>query len=183
MTARGVSPASSRASDTPRAVTLAYASSDENRIVAAALQAMWREALPEVEVTLENREFRVMLSQMREGSFEGLARASWIADYDDVAQFLAILTSGHPANNAGFADSRFDTLVAAAAYTESAERRATTLRAAESILREQVPVIPLYHFVSKHLVANRVRGWRDNALDLHYSRYLSLAGAGDGGQR
>lgn len=168
---------------TPRAVTLAYATSDENRVVAAALQAMWREALPDVEVTLENREFRVMLSQMREGSFEGLARASWIADYDDVTQFLTILTSGHPANNAGFADSRFDTLVDAAAYTESAERRATTLRAAESILREQVPVIPLYHFVSKHLVAARVTGWQDNALDLHYSRYLSLAGAGAGGQR
>ncbi|MEM6808517.1 MAG: peptide ABC transporter substrate-binding protein [Pseudomonadota bacterium] len=165
--------------DTPQAITLAYATSDENRVVAAALQAMWREALPNVNVTLENREFRVLLAQRRAGDFEGLMRASWIADFDDAAQFLDILRSGHPANGSGFTDTRFDTLMDAAGYTDSAERRADTLRAAEAILADQVPVIPLYHFVSKHAVAPRVTGWRDNLLDLHYSRYLELTGAGD----
>lgn len=171
------------AGDAQQGITLAYATSDENRVVAAALQAMWREALPNVAVTLENREFRVLLAQRRAGDFEGLMRASWIADFDDASQFLDILRSGHPANGAGFADSRFDTLIDAAGYTESPGRRADALRAAESILREQVPVIPLYHFVSKHAVAGRVAGWRDNPLDLHYSRYLDLAGAGNEGRR
>ncbi|MEL7372867.1 MAG: peptide ABC transporter substrate-binding protein [Pseudomonadota bacterium] len=167
------------AGDTPQAITVAYATSDENRVVAAALQAMWREALPNVSVTLENREFRVLLAQRRAGDFEGLMRASWIADFDDAAQFLDILRSGHPANGSGFADTRFDTLMDAAGYTDSAERRADTLRAAEAIIADQVPVIPLYHFVSKHAVAPRVTGWRDNLLDVHYSRYLELTGAGD----
>ena len=128
-------------------------------------------------------QLRVMLSQTRAGNFDGLVRASWIADYDDVAQFLTIMTAGHPANAAGFADSRFDALVAASALTESPARRETTLQAAEAILRDQVPVVPLYHFVSKHLVALRVGVWRDNPLDLHYSRYLDLAGPGDDGSR
>ncbi|MEO0346216.1 MAG: peptide ABC transporter substrate-binding protein [Pseudomonadota bacterium] len=167
------------AGDTPHTITVAYATSDENRVVAAALQAMWREALPNVSVTLENREFRVLLAQRRAGDFEGLMRASWIADFDDAAQFLDILRSGHPANGSGFADTRFDTLMDAAGYTDSPERRADTLRAAEAIVADQVPVIPLYHFVSKHAVAPRVTGWRDNLLDLHYSRYLELTGAGD----
>ncbi|MEO1596646.1 MAG: peptide ABC transporter substrate-binding protein [Pseudomonadota bacterium] len=171
------------AGDQQQAVTVAYATSDENRVVAAALQAMWREALPNVEVTLENREFRVLLAQRRAGDFEGLMRASWIADFDDAAQFLDILRSGHPANGAGFSDARFDTLMDAAGYTDSSERRADALRAAEAILADRVPVIPLYHFVSKHAVAPRVAGWRDNLLDLHYSRYLDLTGAGDEGRR
>lgn len=167
------------AGNTPQAITVAYATSDENRVVAAALQAMWREALPNISVTLENREFRVLLAQRRAGDFEGLMRASWIADFDDAAQFLDILRSDHPANGSGFSDARFDTLMDAAGYTDSPERRADTLRAAEAILLDQVPVIPLYHFVSKHAVAPRVSGWRDNLLDLHYSRYLELTGAGD----
>ena len=175
--------AKSLAGNTPEAITVAYATSDENRVVAAALQAMWREALPNVTVTLENREFRVLLAQRRAGDFEGLMRASRIADFDDAAQFLDILRSGHPANGAGFSDTRFDTLMDAAGYTDSPERRADTLRAAEAILADQVPVIPLYHFVAKHAVAPRVTGWRDNLLDLHYSRYLDLTGAGDEGRR
>ena len=68
-----------------------------------------------------------------------------------------------------------DALIDAAGYTDSARQRAATLRAAEALLAEQVPVIPLYHMVSKHLVAPRVRGWQDNVLDLHYSRYLALS--------
>jgi len=35
-------------------------------------------------------------------------------------------------------------------------------------------VIPLYFYVSKHLVRPEVRGWGDNVLDYHYSQHLSL---------
>ena len=38
-----------------------------------------------------------------------------------------------------------------------------------------IPVIPLYFYVSKHLVSPRVRGWGDNVLDYHYSQHLSIA--------
>jgi hypothetical protein len=37
------------------------------------------------------------------------------------------------------------------------------------------PVMPIYFYVSKHLVSPRVRGWGDNVLDYHYSQYLSFA--------
>jgi hypothetical protein len=50
-----------------------------------------------------------------------------------------------------------------------------TLRAMEREIAFNAPVIPLHYFVSKHLLHPRVAGWQDNPLDLHYSRYLSLA--------
>jgi ABC-type oligopeptide transport system substrate-binding subunit len=37
------------------------------------------------------------------------------------------------------------------------------------------PVIPLYFYVSKHLVRPEVGGWGDNVLDYHYSQHLSLS--------
>lgn len=168
--------------DTPLTIELHYATSDENRRLAAALQSMWQAALPGLAVSLYNKEFRVLLAENRRGDLDGVFRASWIADYNDPAHFLGLLGSDSPANATGFADSRFDALLAAAAVSEQSARRHELLRSAEALMLEQHPVLPLYFFVSKHLVSDRVRGWRDNPLDLHYSRYLSLADtAAEGG--
>jgi ABC-type oligopeptide transport system substrate-binding subunit len=49
------------------------------------------------------------------------------------------------------------------------------LEEAERVLLSEHPVIPLYFYVSKHLVNPRVQGWGDNVLDYHYSQHLSLA--------
>ena len=36
------------------------------------------------------------------------------------------------------------------------------------------PVVPLYFYVNKHLVAPRVRGWYDNVMNVVYSKDLEL---------
>ena len=61
----------------------------------------------------------------------------------------------------------------AAAQVDPARRR-LYLEEAERVMLADHPVIPLYVFVSKHLVRPEVRGWGDNVLDYHYSRHLSL---------
>ena len=38
-------------------------------------------------------------------------------------------------------------------------------------------VIPLYFYVSKHLVKPEVEGWQDNTLNYHYSQHLSFGAA------
>jgi len=45
------------------------------------------------------------------------------------------------------------------------------------VLLADHPVIPLYFYVSKHLVSPDVIGWEDNVLNYHYSQHLSLASA------
>jgi oligopeptide transport system substrate-binding protein len=37
-----------------------------------------------------------------------------------------------------------------------------------------MPVIPLYYYVSRHLVRPGVSGYEDNLRDIHLSRYLRL---------
>jgi oligopeptide transport system substrate-binding protein len=56
-------------------------------------------------------------------------------------------------------------------------RRRLFLEEAERALLADHPVVPLYFYVSKHLVRPEVRGWEDNVLDYHYSQHLSLDAA------
>ncbi len=157
----------------PLAFTLRYNTSDENRRIAAALQSMWRETLG-AEVELANQEFRVMIAENQRGDVPGLFRGSWIADYDDPGNFLEIFTSGHSANQFGYANPAYDSLIAAAMRERGEEERASLFANAERLLLSDLPAIPVYFYVSKHLVHPRVGGWVANPLDFHLSRHLRL---------
>jgi ABC-type oligopeptide transport system substrate-binding subunit len=78
-----------------------------------------------------------------------------------------------PANYAGYNNERFDTIMVKASTVNSSAERAQLLREAENVLVEDVPVIPLYFYVSKHLVRREVFGWTSNILDIHESQYLA----------
>ena len=54
------------------------------------------------------------------------------------------------------------------------QKRRALLEEAESVLLADHAVIPIYYYVSKHLVAPNIRGWQDNVLDYHYSQHLSI---------
>ena len=70
---------------------------------------------------------------------------------------------------------RYDVALAMAAISTDG-KRATFLAAAERQLLQDVPLIPLFFYVSKHLVAPRVAGWYDNVMNVTYSKDLSLKG-------
>ncbi len=54
--------------------------------------------------------------------------------------------------------------------------RLQQLQQAESRLLEFMPVIPLYYYVSRHLVKPEIAAYQDNIRDIHLSRYLRAAG-------
>ena len=54
----------------------------------------------------------------------------------------------------------------------AARRAGGEAHAAEAVALEDVPIAPLYFFVSKHLVPPAVTGFESNALDRHPSRYF-----------
>ncbi len=142
--------------------------------IAVAIQSMWREALG-VQTTLVNTELKVHLAQIRAGGQTQVFRASWVGDYADPQTFAALLTSGNPANLTGYANPDYDALLDKAAATTDQSRRLSLLQEAEQVMLNDMPVMPIYVYVSKHLVRPRVRGWTDNALDVHLSRHLALA--------
>ena len=160
--------------DNPAEIELRYNTSDTQQRVALAIQSMWRDVLG-VETTLVNEEFQVLLANMREAEVTQVFRSSWIGDYNDAHTFLSILQSGSPSNMPRYASAEFDSLMERAAQQVDPDRRRLFLEEAERVLLSDHPVIPIYFYVSKHLVSPQVRGWGDNILDYHYSQHLSLA--------
>jgi oligopeptide transport system substrate-binding protein len=134
---------------------------------------MWRDSLG-VQTTLINEEFQVLLSNVQAMAVTEVFRLSWSGDYNDAHAFLQVLQSNASSNLAGYRSEEFDRLMQQAAEQTDAGRRRLYLEEAERVLLADHPVIPLYFYVSKHLVSPEVGGWGDNVLDYHYSQHLSL---------
>lgn len=160
----------------PLQMELRYNSSATQQRIALAIQAMWRDVLG-FEATLISEEFQVLLANIRDGEVTQAFRGSWIGDYNDATTFLNLMHGDNPANVTGYRSDVFDSLVQRAAEQTDLSRRRLFLEEAERVLLADHAAIPLYFYVSKHLVRPEVRGWQDNVLDYHYSQHLSLDAA------
>ena len=158
----------------PLKVELRYNTSDTNKKIAVAVQSMWHGVLG-VQTTLINEEFQVLLSNMRDAEVTQVFRSSWMGDYNDAFTFLSVLQAGSAANMPRYENDEYESLLERAANQIDAGRRRLYLEEAERVMLADHPVIPVYFYVSKHLVSPTVSGWGDNVLDYHYSQHLSLS--------
>ncbi|SFF58449.1 oligopeptide transport system substrate-binding protein [Fontimonas thermophila] len=157
----------------PLETEIRYNTHDGHRRVATVVAAMWKQTLG-VRTRLVNEEFKVFLHHRRLRRDTQVYRAAWMADFNDPLSFLGILHTAHGKNDTGWRNARYDDLLDQAALLTDTTVRAQKLRQAERIVLDEVPAIPLYFYVSKHLVSPRVQGWTDHLLDYHYSKDLRL---------
>jgi oligopeptide transport system substrate-binding protein len=139
--------------------------------MALAIQSIWKQSLG-AEVTLVNEEFKVLISNIKQMEVTESFRLSWIGDYFDPNTFLELMETGNPQNLTGYSNPRFDKLMSRAASETNSIKRMAILRDAESLMLSDHPVIPLYYYVSKHLVRNEIRGWTNTLVDFHPTRSL-----------
>ncbi len=157
----------------PLVLELRYNTSQLHRRMAVTVSAMWKQVLG-VATELVNEEWKVFVNNRKMGVVTEIFRGGWIADYGDPSSFLDLFISGSALNTTFYADSKFDQILASTNRVTGLERM-ERLHKAESVLMQDMPVIPLYYYVSRHLVSTRVTGFADNVRDIHLSRYLGLA--------
>lgn len=155
----------------PLEIELRFNTGDTHRHVAIAVASMWQQHLG-VRSELVHEEWRVFLQNRRQRDNTQVFRAGWVGDYNDPQTFLQLLHSESGANDYGYANPKYDALFREAARTADVEQRMRLFREAEAMMLADHPLLPLYVYVSKHLVQPRVGGWEDNILDHHASRYL-----------
>lgn len=160
------------------ATEILYNTSEGHRKIAVAIQQMWKKTL-NIDIQLHNQDWKVYLDSVNNGHYQ-IARAGWIGDYVDPNSFLDMWITDGGNNQTGWSNPRYDQLV-----LETAPRagdRAARYRAfheAESILLEELPLIPIYTYVSKKLVQPSVRGLHGNLLDYHSYKEMDLVATPD----
>ncbi len=154
------------------AIDLLYNSSENHRVIAEALQEMWRRDLG-VEVRLTNQELKVAHAARRAGDFQ-IIRSDWVGDYLDPATFLDILRSDSGNNYTGWANPNYDAALFAAARTTDSAARHALFQQAEALLLEAAPIIPLFHYTHIFLLQPSVKGWHPTLLDHHPYKHVWL---------
>lgn len=158
--------------DNPLEFTLRYNTSENHKKIAIAAAAMWKQI--GVKADLFNSEVKVHYNDLQEGDFQ-VARAGWIADYNDAQNFLYLLQTSTGRQNYGrYSNADYDRLMDEAALESDLDKRSKLMREAEAIAMAEQAVIPIYYYVSKNMVASHVKGWVANTKDIHRIRYLSI---------
>lgn len=153
-------------------VEILYNTHEDHRKIAVTVQQMWKQEL-NIDITLQNQDWKVYLSNMKAGNFE-VARFAWGGDYLDPSTFLKIFISDGGNNETGWGTERYDELLELAAATADREERNGYFQEAEAILVDEVPAIPVYIYNRNRLVRPSVKGWHENVLDYHPYKYISL---------
>jgi len=161
----------------PLPLELLYNTSENNRLIADAIAAMWDEAFGKALVLTKVSTDRTDYLKRRGQYRFQVVRAAWFGEYPDPTAFLNLLLSiaSPPRNDSGYKNPRYDALLAQAADTADQSTRFSLLQQAEKMMLEDVAIIPIYHFATKSLVSERVKGWLFNVRDVHLSRFLSLS--------
>ena len=157
--------------DNPLSVTLSYNTSENHKRIAVAVQAMWKGL--GVDAQIVNREVKVHYDELQQHNFE-VARAGWIADYNDPQNFLYLLeTRTGPNNYAQYSNPEFDRLMQEQASIEDEAKRTELMQEAEATAMGDFAWAPIYYYVSKALVSPDLQGYEDNVKHIHRSRWLS----------
>ena len=118
-----------------------------------------------------------LLLTMTSGSTAAFFRGSWIADYPDAENYLSVFYSKNPAppNYTRYKSAAFDEAFEKAIREENDSIRYKLYQAADNIMIDDAPVVPLWYDKVVWLVQPDVKGFTPNALNLLELRRVRLS--------
>ncbi|MBQ7264281.1 MAG: peptide ABC transporter substrate-binding protein, partial [Synergistaceae bacterium] len=154
-------------------VTYKYNMNPGNKAVAEALQAMWKQNLG-VDVELANEEWKVFIDTRMQKDFD-IARHAYILDFFDAGNLLELWQTGVPENVADWSDAEYDALVRSSLRQMDHAERMKELHAAEDILMRDLPVLPIYFYVTPYMQSARVTGIYQSPFNWTFFREAEVA--------
>ena len=135
-------------------IEILYNTSESHKLIAEAMQEMWKQNLG-INVKLTNQEWAVFQETTNNNAFDSLARRGWIGDYNDPQTMLEIFESTNTQNIGRYSSETFDTEMQLSRETMGAERM-EHLYKAHDILMEDMPMIPVYYYVTNMMIQDSV---------------------------
>jgi len=159
--------------DKPLKLEIRFNTSENHKNTAVAIQEQLKPL--GIEVTMVNTDTKTHYGLLEQKGDYDYARAGWIADYKDPETFLGISRKASGNNYSNYDSPEFEKLMdeAAAAGGDPAKRFAA-MHDAEKVLVDDLGNMPLLHYSFHNLVSPRVKGWEENVMDVHPSRFVSI---------
>lgn len=152
---------------------LLFNNSESHHSIAEAIQQMWKKELG-IDIQLHSQEWKVYLSTRESMKFD-VARAAWFGDYNDPYTFLNLAESDNGNNHTGWKNADYDKLLKKSVTANDSMVRRSIFQQAEELLMEEMPVIPIYFYVSSKLVDQSVKGFKPNILGYQLYQNISLS--------
>lgn len=153
-------------------IELLYNTSENHRVIAEAIQQMWKKNLG-VDARLVNQEWKVYLDSQKTLNYQ-VCRAGWTGDYPDPNTFLDMWLTDGGQNETGWSSKEYDRLIKEAGRTIDQAKRYELFQRAEEILMAEVPIIPLYFYTRVALMHPALQGWHPTILDNHPYKFVYL---------
>lgn len=130
-----------------------------------------------ITLKIENTPATFLREAMRKNEVE-FFRASWIGDYPDGENYLALFYSrnGAPPNYTFFKNEQYDKLYEAAMKETDAQKTCAIYRQMEQIIIEEAPVVPLFYDEVTRFTHKNVRGLPNNAMNMVVLKAVRLDG-------
>ena len=147
---------------------LIYNTSESHKQIATVIGQMWKQKLG-VRTTLANFEWKTYLNIRKRREFD-VARSAWCGDYNEASTFLDLLTASHGANDGRYSSETVDALMR---RSRTANDPAGIYVEVETILAEDMAIIPIYHYANTFLLKSDIKGWPYNNVENNwYSKNL-----------
>lgn len=136
--------------------------SQTNKDIAQAMQEMWKKEL-NIQSEIVTFESKVYWGEMHSGNFD-IGYDGWGGGYRDPMTMLEIFRSENNVKNNRWVNAEFDRLLGENKTLNDQAKRMENFAAAERLLAEDMPIMPLYYYEGLYLVNPRVKGIYKNAF-------------------
>jgi ABC-type oligopeptide transport system substrate-binding subunit len=151
-------------------IVLIYNTSEDHKAIAEMAKEMWKRELG-ADVEIKNEEWRAYLKDTNERNYS-IGRGGWIADYNDPNTFLDMWMTDNDNNQTGWGERKYDEMIKSAARELDPKIRMHIFNHAEDyLINNQMPIMPIYFYVNRNVVATKVRGMEYNMRDIFPLKY------------
>ncbi len=149
--------------------TFSYNNSEYHKKMAIFAQSEWKTKLG-LAIEMEAMEFKVLLKKRHDGQFQ-ISRNGFIADYNDVTNFLALVRCDSDQNNNFNCNRKAEEIINQAEASDDQGKRKQLMTQAVKMIMEDYPIIPLVQYSLPRLVKSYVGGYSlQNAQDRFRSK-------------
>ncbi|MFT4537591.1 MAG: oligopeptide transport system substrate-binding protein [Planctomycetota bacterium] len=147
-----------------------YNTMEMHKAIAEQIADTWKTELG-ISAKLLNQEWKVYLDTQSSKNYD-VSRSAWIGDYGDPNTFLDLFVTGGENNKTGWGNAEYDASIAAAASEFDPVKRMQHFHRAEEILMEELPILPIYFYVTQNIFSPRIGGYFDNVQDEHFPKFF-----------